>query len=169
MRDSLELDQLITLQLVVGFLGERDQAAWWDSGFLTSASEAFLSPVFARTTPLARYAGVKEAARRVHDERIGIGRVFHLFHLPESIEQGLFDAMCDPSIADVVLARAASTQSAAMALGELFEVTPTMLEGPVKIGEAKDLTSHRWISAVAAAYRSAFDGGVQCFPYFVET
>ena len=36
-----------------------------------------------------RQPGVLEAARRVHDEHIGVGRAFHPFRLPEIMEQRL--------------------------------------------------------------------------------
>lgn len=119
--------------------------------------------------PLARYAGVKEAARRAHDERIGIGRAFHLFRLPETIERRLFDAMGDRSISDAVFACTASRPSAATTLSGFVDVSPNALEGPLKIGKAEDLTSNHWVSAVAGAYRSAFDAGFKCFPYLTET
>ena len=37
---------------------------------------------------LAQYHGVSEAARRVHDEHLSVGS-FHLFRLPEEMEQDL--------------------------------------------------------------------------------
>jgi hypothetical protein len=38
---------------------------------------------------------VKEAAARVHDEYIGVGKVYHLFRLPEHIEQALHSSLRD--------------------------------------------------------------------------
>jgi hypothetical protein len=34
------------LRLVVAFLGEREQAAWWQSNFLSRNARAFMEPVF---------------------------------------------------------------------------------------------------------------------------
>jgi hypothetical protein len=50
-------------------------------------------PVFGANIMQARYQGIVEASKRVHDERIGVGRVFHLFRLPETTEQRLFDSL----------------------------------------------------------------------------
>ena len=91
-RDS-GIIRLVSLRLAVGLLGERDNAGWWTSGFFTPTSTAFLAPVFGVNTFQARYQGVLEAAKRSHDERIGVGHVFHLFRLPESLEQRLFEAV----------------------------------------------------------------------------
>ncbi|MEI6263193.1 MAG: BrxE family protein, partial [Deltaproteobacteria bacterium] len=71
------------MRLLVGYLGEKDQFNWWPTTFICSFSNLFLSPVFPRTTLLSQYHGILEAARRLHDERIGVGSVFHLFRLPE--------------------------------------------------------------------------------------
>ena len=68
--------RIVSLRLAVGFLGERDAAGWWRSGFMSSTSSAFLTPVFGSKVLQARYQGVIESARRVHDEHIGVGRVF---------------------------------------------------------------------------------------------
>lgn len=73
MSNGSDLKETLKLRLLVGFLGEREQVGWWPSGFLSSTSHSFLSPMFSRTTPLARYTGVSEAARRIHDERIATG------------------------------------------------------------------------------------------------
>ena len=69
-------DDVIVLRLAVGLLGEREQAGWWTSAFTSPASSAFLGPVFGAKVLQARYQGLLEAARRVHDERIGVGRAF---------------------------------------------------------------------------------------------
>ena len=56
-------DLLSKLRLAVGFLGEQEPR-WWASNFFGPGSEAFLSPIFPRTTPLARYHGVVLAAAK---------------------------------------------------------------------------------------------------------
>ena len=86
---STELTSLATLRLLVGFLGEKDHFAWWQSSFFAPGSNAFLAPVFPRTQLLAQYEGVTRAASLQHDDRIGVGDVCHLFRLPEDVEQGL--------------------------------------------------------------------------------
>jgi hypothetical protein len=84
-------EELITAlcetRLLVGFLGEKHQAGWWDSSFLSASSNAFLAPVFPNSMMLAKYNGVCRAASRVHDDRIGLGRHYHLYRLPDAIER----------------------------------------------------------------------------------
>src|SRR6516162_928813 len=84
-RTLIDIDQTIRLRIAIGYLGE--QAAWWPSSFLGQHAFTFLSPVFGNRTTVAQYHGVVEAACRAHDEKIGIGRVFHLFRLPEAAER----------------------------------------------------------------------------------
>jgi hypothetical protein len=65
---------ILSLRLAVGLLGERDGANWWRSGFMSLTSAAFLTPAFGSNVIQAKYQGVLESARRVHDEHIGVGR-----------------------------------------------------------------------------------------------
>jgi hypothetical protein len=90
---ELAVIRIAKLRLAVGLLGEREGAGWWTSAFLSPTSTSFLAPLFGGNTFQARYHGVLEAARRVHDERIGVGLVFHLFRLPESMEKRLFESI----------------------------------------------------------------------------
>ena len=62
------LQTIARLRMIVGFLGEKGQHNWWSSEFFSATAPAFLNPVFGKTATLAQYHGVKEAARRVHDE-----------------------------------------------------------------------------------------------------
>ena len=87
--ETQQIEQLTLMRFAVGFLGEQANPWWWDSSFCGNNGKAFLSPVFPRTYIHAQYQGVVSAAALVHDDRIGVGNVFHLFRLPEDIEQGL--------------------------------------------------------------------------------
>src|SRR5438067_6872386 len=80
------IQQLISLRLFVGFLGETRQGGWWDCGFLDATGTRFLQTTFPRTFPYAALRSTAEAARLVHDSRIGRVGVFHLFRLPVDIE-----------------------------------------------------------------------------------
>src|SRR6202022_616251 len=80
------IHNIVGLRLAVGLLGEQEQSGWWPSSFLGRHAPAFLRPIFGSKTRMAQYHGVTEAACRVHDERIGVGRVYHLYRLPETIE-----------------------------------------------------------------------------------
>ena len=90
---SLLVERLAELQAVIGYLGEREQSGWWQCSFHSTGSRAFLAPVLGRTPNLAQHVGASRAAALVHDERIGVGRVFDRFRLPGDLEQ-------DPSLPD---------------------------------------------------------------------
>lgn len=161
---ELAVMRIAALRLAVGMLGEREGAAWWTSAFLSPASTSFLAPVFGNNTFQARYHGVLEAARRVHDERIGVGLVSHLFRLPESVEQRLFESVQSGS-SD--LAKTISSPESAKATLQSF-VTKTVAakSGPALMAFPEAIETAGWISEAASLYSAAFGAGVQCFPYF---
>lgn len=161
------LQTIARLRMIVGFLGEQAQHNWWSSEFFSSTAPAFLNPVFGKTTLLAQYHGVKEAARRVHDERIGIGRVFHLFRLPESIEQALFAMVQDASIAESLGIEVQSREAAEGALSQIAGGSGSLREGPVQIGSIEDIDDSGWVSGAASCYLTAFNAGSQSYPYLV--
>ncbi|TPL29529.1 BrxE family protein [Mesorhizobium sp. B2-4-8] len=165
--DELTETRIISLRLAVGALGERDNAGWWQSGFMSTTSSAFLMPVFGSNSSQARYEGVVEAARRVHDERIGVGHAFHPFRLPENMEQRLFD-LVQTKGRDLVDETFSADQARAT-LERLAEKPVTARSGPALVGAAAMLDEQSWIAAVASLYLAAFSTGVQCFPYFTGT
>lgn len=152
---------VLRLRVLVGFLGERQQLNWWPSSFLDRSSEAFLAPVFAQATGNARLLGVTEAARRVHDHAIGVGRVFHLFRLPESLEQDLHIVALSKSAAVVESPNAALAELKTFSSGQ-----STLKAGPVHVGSLNMLADERWVPALAGHYHAAFTAGVPSFPYF---
>ena len=161
------------LRLVVGYLGEQGQHGWWSSEFFSPNAAAFLTPVFGKTATLAQYHGVKEAARRVHDEHIGIGRVFHLFRLPESIEQAVFEVLQDPANADALRTSIESQDAATAALqafgaGETVDRSAPAQHGPIQMGTILDLHGTCWLSDTAGCYQAAFTAGSRVFPYLVD-
>jgi hypothetical protein len=158
---------LIRLRLAVGSLGERANPPWWNSRFLRENAAAFLDPVFGTKKELAQYVGVIEAARRVHDERIGVGRVFHLFRLTEAIEQSL--------LAEIESAESRHALGTIGGDGLADDVLPSLkgraserMAGPVRVGTIEDALTSSGLVAVGTCYRQAFDGGLQCFPYFSD-
>jgi len=165
----LHLQQIARLRIIVGYLGEKAQHNWWSSEFFSATAPAFLNPVFAKTASLAQYHGVKEAARRVHDEHIGIGRVFHLFRLPESIEQAIFDVLQDREIRDALLKDVDSQDSATAALRAFADSAGPLQEGPVQVGAVSDIEGTRWLSNAAGFYDQAFSAGSRCFPYLTDS
>jgi hypothetical protein len=113
--------QIVGLRLAVGLLGEQEQLAWWPSGFLGRHAQAFLNPIFGSKTLVSQYHGVTEAACRVHDEKIGVGRVFHLYRLPETIEQRISDAFQEGSLPEDVTRCFESTDAAESVLARFGE------------------------------------------------
>ena len=86
-------ENLALMRMAVGAAGEDKGLGWWRSAFCGSMSSAYLSPMFPRTAQMASLTGVTAAACRVHDEHIGVGRVFHLFRLPEDLEQAICESL----------------------------------------------------------------------------
>jgi hypothetical protein len=166
--DADRLQRIANLRVLVGYLGEKAQFGWWPTEFYTPSSAAFLSPVFARTAPLAQYHGVKEAARRVHDEHIGVGRVFHLFRLPETLEQSLFEWLQEPACAAAAHPDITSRDTALEALQSCFQTNVAAPEGPIQIGTGADLDGEGWLGAAARCYHGAFTKGTRSYPYLVD-
>jgi len=165
---SEHLEYLATLRIVIGFLGEREQFAWWQSSFFSAGSEAFLSPIFARTRFLAQCTGVVQAASAIHDARIGTGNVYHLFRLPEDMTQDIHQHL---QASDTIQEIARTISDKATALNFLRQDTLSDLttsSGPMRIdqtGTLRDLS--RW-RTVSAHYANAFDQGIEIFPYFSD-
>lgn len=164
MSDSPVLSAVVQLRFAVGLLGERAANGWWSTSFLEPTSAAFLDPVFVRTSLLAQFHGVTEAARRVHDARLSAGS-FHLFRMPEEAEQDLHALVLAGSRSGD--AGIPADPSAAMALlDELAAGEGADDPGPRLVGPSSSLALGVAWQQVAAAYRDAFRKGFQSFPYF---
>lgn len=161
------VDQMIRLRVLVGYLGEKRQANWWDCGFLDSTGSKFLQSTFPRTFFSAAIRSATEAARIVHDSQIGRVGVFHLFRFPVDLE--------DQVEANISLLSSKDTGNVALqwegALDELGRFAESHLNapiGPVQIGIPTKILTHNSISELAAHYYSAFRKGIKCFPYFAS-
>nr|MBC8362874.1 BrxE family protein [Candidatus Desulfatibia profunda] len=135
-----DLKEIVKLRVCVGFLGESQQCAWWQSSFFSPMSSAYLSPVFGKTSFSAQYYGIKEAATRVHDEHIGIGKgVFHLFRLHEMHEIELHRLLEDKEIIGDAGSIVSGRGSAERFLKE-YAIDPGKAEvGPVRVGDNSDI------------------------------
>lgn len=161
------LPTLLQMRLLVGFLGERAQCAWWPTAFYETSSRLFLEPVFTKTSRLAQYHGVLEAARRLHDEHLSVGS-YHLFRLPEKIEQDLH-AIVQSSEGEELANRAPQSKDAALdALRSLAATSGNASVGPTAVGSIKDIDSTETQKAIAAAYLSAFNQSAKTYPYLVR-
>jgi len=163
----LLIEDLITIRAIVGFLGEKSQFGWWDTNFLSETGLKFLNITFPRTAFSAGVNSIAEAARRLHDSRIGKGRVYHLFRMPEFVEQRIHIRLTDfdPS-ALLPLFKDKNT-----ALEKLQSMTDSSLEaseGPVQVGNGRNLLQLYSLKKVVKHYACAFEKGIQTFPYFSE-
>jgi hypothetical protein len=162
------IHQILALRLAVGLLGEQEQSAWWPSSFLGRHAQTFLTPIFGSKTRMAQYNGVTEAACRVHDERIGVGRVFHLYRLPETIEQWISNPFQEGSLPEDVMRCFNSPEAAESILAGLAKAPAAAKPGPVRLGGAEMINAPEGIALLAANYRLAFQTGIKCYPYFTD-
>ncbi|MHB1512355.1 MAG: BrxE family protein [Acidiferrobacter sp.] len=160
------LPALLQMRMLVGFLGERAQCAWWPTAFYEASSRLFLEPVFSKTSRLAQYHGVLEAARRLHDEHLSVGS-YHLFRLPEEVEQDLH-GIVQSSVGEELASQAPQSKEAALdALKRLAATSSTFSAGPTMVGSIKDLDSTDTLKTIAATYLSAFTQDTKMYPYLV--
>lgn len=161
------LPMLLQMRLLVGFLGERAQFAWWPTAFFEPSSRLFLEPVFAKTSRLAQYHGVIDAARRLHDEHLNVGS-YHLFRLPEEIEQDLHMLAQERGSKEIAALGLQSKDSAIIALKSLAGESSRTSEGPITVGNVGELDSPNAAKTVAGAYLSAFMQNTKTYPYFAS-
>jgi hypothetical protein len=169
------IDFLIAMRFAVGYLGEKGQVGWWQSSFFIPGVSSFLGPVFTKTLPMAQLTGVTAAAALVHDERIGVGQVYHLFRLPAALEQEIFAAARDLSGQgdtgrSINPLRPGSEKADALAYLQAHAATvPVNAVGPTRMGDRRSLdTAAAWAS-VAASYLHGFSTGAAIYPYFSDT
>jgi len=159
----------LRLRLLIGFLGEKRQAGWWQSDFWSPSASVFLSPIFPRTLFLAQCEGSAAAARAIHDERIGTGHVYHLFRLPEAIEQMIHQSLQQPQVAESLGPMLADRAAAEKFLVENFaggdDSKPV---GPTLIGNVSQLSTPKTFQKIAAAYLSGLRREVLVLPYLKE-
>jgi hypothetical protein len=168
----MSVEKYLQLRLLIGYLGESAQYHWWNTAFFLSSSKTFLEPIFARTSFLARYHGVTNAARALHDDRIGVGDVTHLFRLPEEMERALHQLVENQAGADTWINQLASKELALQALSDLAGQSqttsaPSAHEGPISVGKAGDLLTGKVMKEMARCYLSAFEQNIRTYPYLL--
>lgn len=166
MKDSY-LSTVLQMRLIVGFLGERPQFAWWTTSFFGDYSLRSLEFVTPKTSLLAQYHGVVEAARKLHDEHLNVGS-YHLFRLPEEIEQDLH-AMMQSSVGTELAKQVPQDKDAALAaLKTLAGAIPPAAVGPTAAGNIDQLSAGETLKSIAGAYVSAFSQNAKTYPYLVR-
>jgi hypothetical protein len=167
--ERAQLELLASLRVLIGYLGESNQFGWWPSNFFGSASKAFFSPIFARTSLLAQYHGITAAAAKVHNEHIGVGRVYHLFRLPEDLEHALHLAVHDEKTAASLSGLATDRESAVAALAEKNGRSgKSSAEGPIRAGDTQALRDPVSWQMVAGHYTTAFKKGTRSYSIWPE-
>lgn len=162
------IETLVKIRITVGYLGEKEQFGWWLSSFFTRGSDAFLSPLFPRTQILAQCNGVTHAAALVHDERIGTGHVYHLFRLPEEIEQGIHQALLEPRLSQAIKKIIVSQEVALEYLCKSAGSNHPTEFGPIRIGNIIALRNIENWKAVVSAYLFGFEQNNIVCPYFSD-
>jgi hypothetical protein len=159
------IDQIITLRLAVGYLGQHKQSDWWDCGFLDSTGIRFLETTYPRTAWAAALRSTIEAACIVHDRALGRVGNFHLFRLPPALEDQLEHVLENVDWAETY--KQIESRDAAMAtLKHIADAIIKAPTGPVQVGVVKRILTPTSVRELAAHYLSAFQDGICCFPYF---
>ncbi len=163
---TTEIETVAQLRAAVAYLGERNHFGWWQSEFFGTGSKAFLAPIFGKTQLLAQVNGATTAAALVHDERIGIGDVYHLFRLPEDMEQSLHRVLQDSAFV-VKMEQLLTDHEQVVALLQTLRNAPADdAVGPTRIGNLHQLRSADAWAIATAHYGRAFERGEQTYPYF---
>lgn len=166
MKMENHLSILLQMRLLVGYLGERTQFAWWPTVFFEPSSRLFLEPVFSKTSMLAQYHGVLEAARKLHDEHLNVG-CYHLFRLPEEVEQDLHALMQD-SVGVELSKQVPQDKGEAMAvLKSLAGPNSLAGVGPTAVGKIDQLSDVDTLKSIAGGYHTAFSQSTNTYPYLV--
>lgn len=152
------------LRILIGYLGEKSQCDWWGSNFLGPLSKSYLNHPYPRTSFLAQYHGVCEAALLVHDEYIGVGKNYHLYRLPDSLEREIAKVVQELDMSD----KLKSTDDALHALEKLASGLVDKNEGPVNVGTFSDASLETILKVAASHYLQAFKGSYKSFPYMRE-
>ena len=162
------IEQFAALRVLVAFLGEKDQFGWWDCSFLNATGRKFLAIDYPKSSLAAAANAATEAARRVHDARIGKGRVFHLFRLPHAMEQKLHRHLLEMD-AGQAGAWLDSKDSALNQLEQMAANPGSTAAGPVQVGTSAALAAPATPGLLASLYLDAFRSNNRRMPYFAVT
>ena len=133
--------------------------------FCHHQAERFLGPIYPNSIDVAQYSGVCQAASIVHDEHIGIGKHYHRYRLPDSIERALFQCIQAHKVINDMSDFLKSHDTAVERLKELGEDTVKESDGPVTVGQYADNKLDALIQISRSHYISALEGDYKTFPY----
>ena len=161
------VEDYVTLRVLVGFLGEKSQFSWWDTGFLSKVGLQFLSVNFPRSYFAAGCCSTTQAAQIIHDRLIGKGGVYHLFRLPRLLEESLH-AQLSSYDSQQISTYLDNKEIALRRLRSLFTSPVEASEGPVQVGIAKKILSVFTVEEIARHYYDAFSRNKKVFPYLTN-
>lgn len=167
---TVDIQAVLKLRLLVGILGEKSRFGWWQTSFFDPTSQAFLTPIFAKSSALACYHGVVEGARRLHDEGLNAGS-YHLFRLPEEMEQDLHAAMSAGAAKEILSVATGDKGAALAALGDIGGSTKISISGsgPVLLGGLSEFRGREMLERIARAYFEGFSAELKPIPYLTGT
>jgi hypothetical protein len=162
------VSSLIHLRTIVAALGERTSPPWWRTQFLSNVGLRTIGRIFPRTAIRAALESTCIVARADHDRRIGVGRAYHLFRLPTSLEGALSTlTMDDQFCAEVTAMLAQPKEDLVRSLSTITNSRKAeAVEGPIRLGLAERLLEPAGLEEMASHYRSSLEIGRRVFPYF---
>lgn len=91
-----------------------------------------------------------------------------IFRLPEATERRISSYLQDGQVAASLREWFESRESAQRVLSSLSKRGEDVKPGPLRLGTTAALSANDGIALVAATYRSAFQAGIKCYPYFSD-
>ena len=157
------INRIISLRTVIAYLGEKNQKNWWDTSFINKTAFTFLEINFPRTYYQAGVISAWEAAKRIHDERVGKVKTYHLFRLSPSVELIVTQTLKTYNFEDII-SKMTDFEAAQKQLEFESDLSVESNEGPINI--ASDIKSKSNLEKVAGYYLKAFQNNIMVFPYF---
>ncbi len=153
----------LTLRMQVAFAGETGQLGWWPSQSLSTDAAQLWESVFGVATPAVALNLSSQIACQIHDKWLS-GMDYHLFRLPEGLEEALYTAALHLPTADATaLLAERATLLTAPAPSDTIPAA-----GPLHLGTCAELLDGRAISRLHHAYAVALKARQAVFPYFTE-
>ncbi len=161
------VQNLARLRLLVGVLGQKNHASWWDCSFLTDAGLESLDYNFPRAPFSAAFSATIQAAKRLHDERIGRTGVTHLFRLESELEMMVHRSAAGEGL-EALKSTSLERESLMRELAGLGGSEIDSPEGPVQVGDLSHASTDRGLAQLARHYHAGFRLGLRVLPYFAS-
>ena len=154
------IEQFILLRLQVAYAGEASKPSWWPSACLSAGAALDFKALFADAAPAVAWQLSSQAACQAHDKWLS-GMDYHLFRLPEGLEEAIYHTGLQLSSgqAQALLAQKEALLTETEAMG-------AAVTGPHRLGSSADLLTGNALPALRACYAAAFSQAAQVFPYF---